>query len=58
MATMDQTDIRGFSQDNFSPGAVPVTLLGHDVRKYESACLADQVYLNPHPDELMLLNHL
>jgi uncharacterized protein YbgA (DUF1722 family)/uncharacterized protein YbbK (DUF523 family) len=40
------------------PLIVPVTLLRHYVRKYESAYLVDQVYLNPHPDELMLLNHL
>jgi uncharacterized protein YbgA (DUF1722 family)/uncharacterized protein YbbK (DUF523 family) len=40
------------------PLIVPVTLLRHYVRKYEVAYLADQVYLDPYPDELMLLNHL
>ena len=40
------------------PLIVPVTLLRHYVRKFEIAYLADQFYLNPHPDELMLLNHL
>jgi uncharacterized protein YbgA (DUF1722 family) len=40
------------------PLIVPVTLLRHYVRKFEVAYLADQVYLDPHPDELMLLNHL
>jgi uncharacterized protein YbgA (DUF1722 family)/uncharacterized protein YbbK (DUF523 family) len=40
------------------PLIVPVTLLRHYVRKFEVSYLADQVYLDPHPDELMLLNHL
>jgi uncharacterized protein YbgA (DUF1722 family) len=40
------------------PLIVPVTLIRHYVRKHDVAYLADQVYLNPHPDELMLLNHL
>jgi uncharacterized protein YbgA (DUF1722 family)/uncharacterized protein YbbK (DUF523 family) len=40
------------------PLIVPVTLLRHYVRKHEVPYLADQVYLDPHPDELMLLNHL
>jgi light-regulated signal transduction histidine kinase (bacteriophytochrome) len=40
------------------PLIVPITLLRHYVRKYEVAYLSDQVYLDPHPDELMLLNHL
>jgi len=40
------------------PLIVPVTLLRHYVRKYEVAYLADQIYLNPHPDELKLLNQL
>ena len=40
------------------PLIVPVTLIRHYVRKYEVTYLEDQVYLNPHPDELMLLNEL
>lgn len=40
------------------PLIVPVTLLNHYVRKYEKAYLADQYYLNPHPQELALRNHV
>ena len=40
------------------PLVVPVTLVRHYVRKYEVAYLARQVFLNPHPVELMLRNHV
>lgn len=40
------------------PLIVPVTLLRHYVRKFKVPYLQDQVYLNPHPHELMLLNQL
>src|SRR3990172_13419681 len=37
---------------------VPVTLIGHYVRKYRVSYLERQVFLNPHPVELMLRNHV
>jgi uncharacterized protein YbgA (DUF1722 family)/uncharacterized protein YbbK (DUF523 family) len=37
---------------------VPVTLISHYVRKYDQAYLREQVYLNPHPLELQLRNHV
>jgi uncharacterized protein YbgA (DUF1722 family) len=37
---------------------VPLTLLGHYVRVFEVAYLAEQTYLHPHPKELMLRNHV
>ena len=40
------------------PLIVPVTLLRHYVRKFAVGYLLDQVYLSPHPNELMLLNHV
>jgi uncharacterized protein YbgA (DUF1722 family)/uncharacterized protein YbbK (DUF523 family) len=40
------------------PLAVPVTLLRHYVRKFDEPYLKRQVYLNPHPIELMLRNHV
>jgi uncharacterized protein YbgA (DUF1722 family)/uncharacterized protein YbbK (DUF523 family) len=40
------------------PLVVPVTLIRHYVRKYDVAYLARQVFLNPHPVELMLRNHV
>jgi uncharacterized protein YbgA (DUF1722 family)/uncharacterized protein YbbK (DUF523 family) len=42
----------------FVPLVVPVTLIRHYVRKYDVAYLARQVFLNPHPVELMLRNHV
>jgi uncharacterized protein YbgA (DUF1722 family)/uncharacterized protein YbbK (DUF523 family) len=40
------------------PLIVPITLIKHYVRKYEDPYLARQYYLNPHPLELMLRNHV
>ena len=40
------------------PLIVPITLLNHYVRKYEEPYLQKQYYLNPHPAELMLRNHV
>jgi uncharacterized protein YbgA (DUF1722 family)/uncharacterized protein YbbK (DUF523 family) len=40
------------------PLIVPVTLIRHYVRKYDQPYLKEQVYLNPHPLELQLLNHV
>jgi len=40
------------------PLIVPVVLLRHYVRRLDVDYLADQVYLEPHPHELMLLNHV
>lgn len=44
--------------DGLLPLVVPVTLLNHYVRKYDQPYLREQVYLNPHPVELMLRNHV
>jgi uncharacterized protein YbgA (DUF1722 family)/uncharacterized protein YbbK (DUF523 family) len=40
------------------PLVVPVTLIRHYVRLFEVAYLAGQTYLEPHPKELMLRNHV
>jgi len=40
------------------PLIVPVTLLNHFVRKYDEPYLRGQFYLNPHPVELQLRNHV
>jgi uncharacterized protein YbgA (DUF1722 family)/uncharacterized protein YbbK (DUF523 family) len=40
------------------PLIVPVTLLRHYVNKYDEPYLKRQYYLNPHPLELMLRNHV
>jgi uncharacterized protein YbgA (DUF1722 family)/uncharacterized protein YbbK (DUF523 family) len=40
------------------PLIVPVTLMNHYVRKYDEPYLKEQVYMNPHPIELQLRNHV
>jgi len=40
------------------PLIVPITLLNHFIRKYDQPYLKEQVYLNPHPLELQLRNHV
>lgn len=40
------------------PLIAPITLANHFVRKYGQPYLADQHYLNPHPVELGLRNHV
>jgi uncharacterized protein YbgA (DUF1722 family)/uncharacterized protein YbbK (DUF523 family) len=44
--------------DHLVPLIVPVTLLKHYVAKYRQTYLLGQVYLTPHPAELMLRNHV
>jgi uncharacterized protein YbgA (DUF1722 family) len=40
------------------PLIVPMTLINHYVRKYDQPYLKQQTYLNPHPLELRLRNHV
>ena len=40
------------------PLVVPLTLIKHYVRRFNVTYLANQVYLNPHPKELALRNHV
>jgi uncharacterized protein YbgA (DUF1722 family) len=40
------------------PLVVPVTLIGHHVRRHEVDYLKGQLFLEPHPKELMLRNHV
>jgi uncharacterized protein YbgA (DUF1722 family) len=42
----------------FVPLVVPLTLLRHHVRVHGIEYLAGQTYLEPHPRELMLPNHV
>ncbi|MBU5615047.1 YbgA family protein [Geomonas azotofigens] len=48
----------GQYHDGLVPLVVPVTLLRHYVGKYHEEYLRQQVYLAPHPAELMLRNHV
>ena len=45
-------------KDGSIPLIVPVTLISHYVRKYDEPYLKNQTYLNPHPVELRLRNHV
>jgi len=40
------------------PLIVPVTLMNHYVKKYKQPYLSSQLYLEPHPLELQLRNHV
>jgi uncharacterized protein YbgA (DUF1722 family) len=40
------------------PLIVPIAFFRHYVRKFEVGYLRGQVYLEPHPKELMLRNHV
>jgi uncharacterized protein YbgA (DUF1722 family)/uncharacterized protein YbbK (DUF523 family) len=56
----DRDELHGMIADyrrGFVPLIAPVTLLRHYVGKFGPEYLRDQVYLDPHPKELMLLNH-
>lgn len=41
-----------------TPLIVPLTLIKHYVQRFDVGYVRDQVYLNPHPKELMLRNHV
>ncbi len=51
-------DIIDKYQKGYVPLVVPVSLIGHYVRKYNEPYLKAQAYLNPHPFELKLRNHV
>ncbi|MGB9629625.1 MAG: DUF1722 domain-containing protein, partial [Thermodesulfobacteriota bacterium] len=45
-------------RNEYIPLIIPITLIQHYVRKYDEPYLKQQVYLNPHPLELQLRNHI
>ena len=45
-------------REELVPLIVPITLVNHYVRKYNQPYLRDQYYLNPHPVEMQLRNHV
>lgn len=44
-------------QNGITPLVVPLTLLRHYLKKHKVKYILEQVYLDPHPKELMLRNH-
>ncbi len=51
-------EVIGNYHNGLIPLIVPITLLNHFMRKYNEPYLKRQYYLNPHPVELMLRNHV
>lgn len=45
-------------RQRLTPLIVPITLLNHYIRKHQHDYLLQQVYLSPHPHELMLRTHI
>ena len=45
-------------RDGLIPLVVPVTLIGHHARRHDVTYLNGQAFLEPHPRELMLRNHV
>ncbi len=61
LGTHEQAELSGVITDyhqGLTPLIVPLTLIKHYVRRFGVAYIQDQVYLNPHPKELMLRNHV
>ncbi len=61
LSTIERAELQETIQDyhrHLTPLAVPLTLIKHYVRILAVPYLMDQVYLNPHPKELMLRNHV
>lgn len=56
-----RSELSGLIQDyrrGLVPLVVPLTLIRHHARRFRVAYLLGQVYLDPHPRELMLRNHV
>ena len=56
-----RAELRGLVEDygkGLLPLIVPLTMVRHYVRLFQVEYLATQVYLEPHPKELMLRNHV
>ena len=61
LTSVSREELLGVIEDyrqRLVPRIVPLTLIRHHARTLEIAYLLDQVYLNAHPKELALLNHV
>lgn len=54
----EMLEVIGHYHQGLTPLIVPITLLNHHVRKFNEPYLREQWYLNPHPMELKLRNHV
>jgi uncharacterized protein YbgA (DUF1722 family)/uncharacterized protein YbbK (DUF523 family) len=55
---LELLEVIDLHRNGIVPLLVPVTLVNHYVRKYRDPYLLEQYYLNPHPVELRLRNHV
>jgi uncharacterized protein YbgA (DUF1722 family)/uncharacterized protein YbbK (DUF523 family) len=55
---LELLEIFGQYRAGYIPLIVPLTLVNHYVRKYKQPYLLKQTYLNPHPIDLQLRNHV
>lgn len=61
LGTQEKAELLGVIGDyhhGLTPLIVPLTLIKHYVQLFDVGYIRDQVYLNPHPKELMLRNHV
>lgn len=61
LGAQEKTELLGVIGDyhrGLTPLVVPLTLIKHYVQLFDVGYVRDQVYLNPHPKELMLRNHV
>ena len=59
--TREKAELLGVIGDyrrGLTPLIVPLTLIKHYVQTFDISCICEQIYLNPHPNELMLRDHL
>jgi len=61
LTAQEKVELLGVIDDyhrGLTPLIVPLTLIKHYVHVFDVGYVRDQVYLNPHPKELMLRNHV
>jgi uncharacterized protein YbgA (DUF1722 family)/uncharacterized protein YbbK (DUF523 family) len=61
LAAGEKRELLGLLEDyarGLVPLVVPITLVNHYVTRFDLAYIRDQIYLRPHPKELMLRNHV
>ena len=61
LTAQEKAELLGVISDyhqGLTPLIVPLTLIKHYVHLFDVGYVRDQVYLNPHPKELMLRNHV
>ena len=61
LGAQEKSELLGVIGDyhqGLTPLIVPLTLIKHYVHLFDVAYIREQVYLNPHPKELMLRNHV